>query len=620
MKTEHPLATDGDVSISKGTARERRSKAIDGAFRNKDPVLIDILPTIGKSYGVIKWAAETGNPLTVLAPRHELYDQYAEWCEDLGLRCKKLPSFHKDCPTASGEQGEKWAVKLDTFYQQKGLSAGEIHGQALKLFGELLPCQSEGECPYFSTRQFDAEEYDVLIGHYRHAHVLERIEGRYVVFDEFPEGEFESSFSSDEVSKAVGAFLDQHEGLTFKYAKDLKEFRRNPEHKQQGLDWFERYNPTLDRDPTIVGDDRSGNVHPDGAALTYALLVAEDLDNRWEYAQLPDGRTAVINPRDEGLTLLNPPSLSGAKSVIGLDGTPTLEKWRLLLGDNLQYRSIMTDTERGDYLTRTLKLEIIQTSEVANHYSGTSAISVTPALDFVLFEAVGIRENRRATLISSKAALNEYEAYDEVGLPEAIEVTENYGNLKGSNKFSDKRVGIVAGSPHYGFDYIKKWAAFAGESAEEGYDEDGVSLKGMAQDFGEFGNRILNSMRESSVLQAIMRFGRDGGGARIYVHTAALPNWVERSETATELRKWVDGMYEVLEAVRHLEQPEWRTRDLLDRVTISDTQVRNHLNSLDEFGYVSHRKEGRGFTWTDENLENIGRYGHMEFERVQRPA
>jgi hypothetical protein len=346
--------------------------------------------------------------------------------------------------------------------------------------------------------------------------------------------------------------------------------------------------------------------------MTYAILVAEDLDNRWEFSRLPDGRTAVTNPKDESLTVLNPPTLTGAKSVIALDGTPTVEKWRLMLGDDLRHHPVLSDEEKTSYLRDTLGIRVIQTTDAANHYSGRSGISVTPELDSVLFEAVGACENVRPALITSRSAKRKYQEH---GLSELIEDTEHYGNLKGSNKFGATRVGIVAGSTHYGDDYIKKWAALAGESTSRV-----ESTKGMDLDFGAYGNRILHGMRENEVLQAMMRFGRDAGGATVYVHTAALPEWVERDEYVSEIWPWPDGMCEVLEAIAEIGESEWRTKEIAERVSVTSEQTRAHLHTLARFGYISYRSEGRGYTWADENLKKIGKRGHVQFTEGSGPV
>ncbi len=53
------------VAPSVETARKRLYEAVNRGFSENYPVLIDALPSVGKSYGVIKWAAVSGNPLTI---------------------------------------------------------------------------------------------------------------------------------------------------------------------------------------------------------------------------------------------------------------------------------------------------------------------------------------------------------------------------------------------------------------------------------------------------------------------------------------------------------------------------------------------------------------------------
>lgn len=598
----------GNIRDSKMHVDPRLATAIEQGFREKHPVLIDALPAMGKSSGIIEWAATTGNPLSVFTARRELYAQLETWSRELGLNPMTLPTFHADCETANGTHGTEWQNRVNKIYREKGLLPGELHKQAEELFGEQLPCQQEGDCTYYTARDFDPADYDVLIGHYRHAHVPDRVKDRYVAFDEFPEDEFLTEYSANQVTTAVSAFLDAHDDLPFQYLRDLKEYRRDPEQKQQGIAWFEKHNPTLKRDISSTVENKNRNAHPQAALMTYAILVAEDLENRWEYAQLPEDRTAVLNPENGSLTVLSRPALDGAESVIALDGTPTVAKWKLMLGNDLKHRPVLTDDEKRQYLRETLRIKVVQTTEAAKPYSGGTGISLTPEQDLVLFERVAHIENTSPALITSKRALEEYER---LGLSEILDATEHYGNLKGSNQFKSTRVGIVAGSPHYGDTYIQKWSALAGESAQIVLDERGIRTKGMEQDFGPYGNKILRGFRENEVLQAIMRFGRDAGGATVYVHTAALPEWVERSARVSEIRKWPKGMDEILAAINATGKTEWRTKEITEKVSISPQQTRKHLHTLCDFGFISVRREGRGFTWSDTNLGEIGTRGHI---------
>jgi len=101
--------TDTDLTID--AVRDRTAEAIGDAYGSGDRVLIEALPTMGKSYGSVLAAAETGEPVTVLTQRghKEQYAQLREWCDERGLTYKTLPSFTRDCETANGEHGEEWA-------------------------------------------------------------------------------------------------------------------------------------------------------------------------------------------------------------------------------------------------------------------------------------------------------------------------------------------------------------------------------------------------------------------------------------------------------------------------------------------------------------------------------
>jgi DNA-binding transcriptional ArsR family regulator len=260
----------------------------------------------------------------------------------------------------------------------------------------------------------------------------------------------------------------------------------------------------------------------------------------------------------------------------------------------------LSDEERADYLTDALDCSIVQTTDAVKTYSSGSYVKSEE--DGLLFYAVAEREEREPALISTAKAISQYE---QAGVLDPIANHEHYGNLKGSNDFKDERVGIVAGSQHYGDDYVERWGALAGESIERG---DG---KGIDLHYGEFGNKVLHHMREHEVLQALLRFGRDGDGANIYVHTAALPEWVP-VEAKGEIDTWSKGTREIVEVLEANAPDEWRTADVAEEVSIVPRTVRNSLHELADAGYVERREEGRGITWVVSD-EAIDRLDQVEF-------
>lgn len=590
-------------------------KSIIKGFQEKNPVLIEALPAMGKSSGVIWWAANHGTKLTVLTARHELYGQFGKWCDDWDLTWERLPSFHHDCPTANGTHGDRWKNELCDKYRQ-GLSGAFLHKHGSEIFGEILPCRREGGCNYLAAREFDPAEYDVLIGHYRHAHVTDWIEERYVALDEFPDDDYLTSFKAEVANRAVSEYLANEDGLPFDNCNVFIEDRKNAELKHQAKSWFLENNSDLDTDVGDVIDNRSTHAHVRSAELTYALLVGKRLNNGWEFSKLPTGKTVVRNPKSGTLTLLNPPQLDAATSVIGLDGTPTVEKWRLILGHDLIHQPVLTEDEKREYLKDTLGIEIIQISPDAHYYSGASGIGITPARDMALLREISKREEQTPDLITTKSALHHY---DSSKLSEVVSNTAYFGDFKGSNEFANTRLGAVFGSPHYGDEYIQRWAALADESVER---VDGT--KGMGQDFGELGNSILRGMRENEVLQAIMRFGRDGNGTRVYVNSAAIPNWVEPTIDIPEIHCWQsskEGMKQVINALRNREDWPYRecpTPELYDEVTISNEQVRTNLKTLEKYGYIEGDRSNRPYLWKNIRLNQAQEYGHVEFSSASK--
>jgi hypothetical protein len=167
----------------------------------------------------------------------------------------------------------------------------------------------------------------------------------------------------------------------------------------------------------------------------------------------------------------------------------------------------------------------------------------------------------------------------------------------------------VIGSNHYGDDYIKKWGAYAGETVERG---DG---KGADLDYGEYGNQVLTHMREHETLQAAMRFGRDGNGAAVYVHTDTLPEWVPVAGEGGVLKTWSEGMRSVITALEQLDSPTTAEVVEYPGVDISRQQVFAHLETLRDKGVLERSRDpddGRRFVWFDDGLHRVGDHGTAE--------
>lgn len=614
MATESSLQTTSENYLTLNRIRDQLDALFQQAFQRSTPTLIEALPATGKSFGVVKWAADSRESLTVFAPRHDLLDEYEDWCEDFGLEHYRLPSFHRDC--GSMDNGEPvddevaHALKRD---YDRGLSALELHDEH-----DDLPCQRSGDCDYVTRRDVDPDTFDVLLGTYRHAYVEDWIDGRSVAFDEFPGDSFLKTFDGD-LPSIVSAYLDSTDALPFRNHEDLLRHGTDEERREQVRKWRKGLSETL-TDADYARESGHPHAHALAPAAVLALLDPVYFRNDWKHSRLGRGRVGVCNPHSNEWTLLMPPDLNAAECVVGLDGTPNQALWDSALNVSFELEPLLEGQNRGRYLRDVLGLRLVQTTNYWKAVQGGNGVS--PPKELALLEAIDRRHERTPSLISSKRAI---EQYGREGLSEIITQSEHYGDLKGSNTFATERVGVVIGNPHPGDEVIERWSALAGRSAYR-REEDGMALRGDRTDYGSFGNTVFRTLVHDEVLQAAMRFGReevgDERGATVYLHTAALPEWLPAERRIPEIDAFLtekEGMRDVIVAIRSLEEwrsREWKATELYECASVSEKQVRNCLEKLVEYGYLEPRgKKGQGgaLHYANAHLQDAGHFGEVEF-------
>ncbi|MFP8955068.1 hypothetical protein ACLI4Z_19255 (plasmid) [Natrialbaceae archaeon A-arb3/5] len=625
--TDGAERTDG---LTIDDARDRCLDVLEKAMKYGNRVLVDALPSLGKSYGSIAAAATTDTPLTFLTRRghKEQYEQIREWCDEHGLTHYTLPSFTHDCPTANGEHGEDWKRTVRDWYH-RGATPKDIHKHAENELGRPLPCQANGGCHYAALWNFDPSEYDVLIGHYVHGYKKKVTAGRVVAIDEFVEGSYETDLSDATVgpvtlASAVSTYLEGTPALPFDDYTDLLEHRDDAGKRADALNWL------LENDVATDGlqafDADAG--HAAAPLAVFTILAGDDLGNGWERAEFPDddSRIGLFNRRENRVVVLSPPDLGAARGVLALDGTPTREMWELALGERLNHRQVLTEDERREYIRDALGLEVIQTTDAVKPYNSPDHVNVEQ--DAALLEGIADEHGRPASVITTSTGEQAYEDAellerdengDLTGDGERVADTKHYGNVLGSNEFKETRLGAVIGSNHYGDTYIKKWGAYAGLVVTDNRDHETGDGKGADLSYGTFGDKVLEHMRESETVQATMRFGRDGNGAVTYVHTNTLPEWFPIAGEGRVVNVWSDGMKQVLEATRDL--GTWRTRDVVEHpaVDVGERQVFNHLERLRERGYLTREQnpdDGRGYVWRDDGLRRVNDHGDVDLEPV----
>ena len=617
--------------LTKEDVQDRTADTITEAFQRGEDVLTIALPASGKTYGALLAAARTGKPTTVLAGRgrKEQYDQLAEWCEEHGLTYKILPSFTEDCPTAAGDHGEEWSETVDKWYRA-GATPKQIHMYAEETLGRPLPCQIDDGgnhvgCPYKHKWDFDPETdgsadpeeeepIDVLIGHYTHAYREEKVvHGRTVAIDEHPGGAYQSELGIN-LQGAVSYWLETVDAIPFESYTDLVENRSDESRRADALLWFDEHGIERDGKHVFGGE---GSTHADAPLAVFTLLTTEDLGNGWHRADLDEhGIGLFTDGRDyrDGrarVFTLSPPDFQYANAVVALDGTPTKDMWELSLDTRLSSRPVLDDDERADYIRTALNLNIVRTSDYVKTYNNPDYVNTEE--DAALLEAIAEEYGTRPSVISTMTAIDEYDA---AGVLQYVDETKHYGNVLGSNTFGETRLGAVIGSQHYGDGFVKRWGAYA-NVAVESPDRSDPENRGTGLSYGPFGDKILQHMREHDTLQSVMRFGRDGNGAVVYVHTNTLPDWVPLAGEGGVIRTKSDGERRVVDAVEELGSAT--TATIAEHADLSRRQTFDHLERLREEGYLAREQDpddGRAVRWVDDDLHRTNEHGEVQLDGV----
>lgn len=610
------------------TCRKEIRTAIETQLNDEDsvPVIIDGLPTIGKTHQATSVAARLDEPVAILTHRYETRDGYLDALADhFEEPAVEIPSFDRTCPTKQGEHGEQWAERLAE-YQERGASPTYLHYH----LGDSIPCMQGNDCPYLEHREA-VESADVVIGGPTHAGLEDVIKDRVVIFDEDPDTAHRTEFDATELSNAVSTFLSGRDDLPIDNYHQLlaianagEEFTSQRENIREVLSDGDG----LNKPSEAIRDDGG---HAEAPTAVYALLELDgprlgeastgpDWDDKLraeaelDYAELPDGAQVVYDHKESNFVIRRAPDLSDARAVVGLDGTPVEQLWQGRLGaDDIESRRVLCDDCRKRYLTEVVGYTFVQTTPAVKPYS--SGTYVKACQDYGLIETIADHYDTAPGVITTQTA--ETKLFEEPPdenfidpdrVTDRIEDTKHYGNLRSSNDFEGKGVGVVLGSPHPSDRPIQITAALEGHIAVR--DEE---TKGKNLDYGIPGQPFLHHYREHKVAQAILRFGRTAP-ATVYIHTAAIPDWLEDMVTNdlddVEIRTRAEGERSILHSL--LEDGSGTVSEIASRdaVTVGEKQTRSCLKRLRREGVVD-RDDTQPYCWRGTDLEDAPHTAHV---------
>lgn len=633
-RTEIPeTETEGDAL---GLARDATLSTMEECIEEGGDHLIDSLPAMGKSYSSMEVPHTTGKYVTYLTPRgnEESYEERRKHAEDRGLKVKVLPSLNRDCPCARGDHGEEIQQRVMDL-QSRGVSGREIHKQ------EDLPCTDDGRCPWSEEWDFEADDFDVLIGHYSHAYVPKvTVENRVTIVDEFPPS-FETQFGGDSSSQeaplagVVTTWLSDEVSAYDSY-NDLIE-NRHESRDPEGMNRMGR-NESSRQDRIIrfieeaygeIGNEGGGGQdtthafatetgHASAPLVVYTILAGEREGktemNGVERVPLGSvtgvsGSVGVFDHRgkwsrdaEPGVYILDPPKIE-SETIIGVDGTPTPAMWDAAMGIDMEYHQVLSDAERRHYINSAdgLGITLVGCTDAVRPYNNPDNVNLD--YDRTVVEHIRETHDEKPGLVTTTTAMSLFEQddlLDEFDLrpPEEDDGRQHsiyYGNLLGSNKYKNKSVGYVSGSTNYGDGFVEQWATYIGEEATLP-DRDANENWADVESGIEGSVRFLTHMRENQTLQAIMRFGRQGNGCTVYVNTSAVPDWIE-FDREIRARKVSNRMGEVVVGIMDLENP-FTISDVADSplVDVSKRTVKRSMRTLTERELIEKHKNSGAFS------------------------
>jgi len=562
--------------LSRNEAQERTRAAFRYIIDRQIDGVINAPPSSGKSYGGAKAIAEGQLKAAYFAPRTELYEQMKEWCEDEGLIVKVLPSMPRDCH--SYESGTA-AYSL----YQRGMSPSDIHQ-------EEKACT--GDCPYMEKlptldreelqKRVPLDQYDVLIGHTNHAYVEPYLRNRTVIFDDISKRAF---ITEHEVTTQKIRVILEDESFPYDTVEGLYEARAS------GVEQFVTTSKLgkLNIDPW---SDENQTTHADAKRIVETVLNAEKLGNGFStYSHnSSDNKTEDyigVTDGEQNAYLLRRPSIQSSNSVILLNAYPILHasepvwfNWRT--GAAAKLVQPLTQEERREYIAETLGIDVIQTTEHIKPYSSGKHVALEK--DSKLIEIISENHGISVPVITPNKARLRFEQQD---LP--IEQYLNYAQIESNNEFGDREVGLVIGSPEWRIhDQTRLIGAFMNQCVEWNGEH------GIDKSFGDVGDPIMNSFREAMVGQAILRFGREGQGATVYVHTSAIP---EDIPITKKRRDYSSTATQLVEYMLSQDKEVFETSKFYESLIATRQGIRQTLDNTEIFERVEEGKGPKPSKW-----------------------
>lgn len=613
--------------------------AIEALTYYGEPVIFKGAPGVGKTTSLFKVAYKKTELVTYLAGRRDLYEAAKKIARDAGFTKDDIavaPSPFQACPTFRGDHGDRLEGEYKDLYSN-AVSAAYLHNSD----SIPSPCHNvDTPCPYMDQRIGNPDEYDVIIGHYRHAYNPEMINERITFVDEFPGDSFTMGIKKrGDPDKRIGPTLDGY----FTYAEFLpwdsfEDFISNIDRVDDVTtvcgDILEHPNGG-DTDGLIIGEKEllslppENRFHRKAPTIVFGLLLARDLGNGWWswsppdiWARENDGlpkQISVVRNAPESLYNLEvylhePPDLSPAAQVIGLDGTARNVMWDTVFQQDFTVEEFIPSHLMAKYVRDVQKMRLRQSTEAARPYGSGNYVSPQADAATILYTKLTggppvVITTKKAIDVLREKVPNTLQhdmkpvSITKNGSTSTIDVL-NFAKVHSNNAAAGTEAICVLGSPNPGDEVIKRWGALMGESVDRRGETRGTDV---VFDPVDVGQEIYGHFVTDVVEQAIMRGRRGDGdqaGSTVVVGTGCVPEWFNKHVGNTSEEKYPLRSEKRRRIIRQLtSKGEMTSTEIVELAELSGEGRRQAMSDFGGLGWVSsERRSGRSTIYSWEGI------------------
>lgn len=528
------------------------------------PVIFKGAPGVGKTTSLFKVSYKKTEPTTYLAARTDMYNAAKQKALEAGFdedEIAVVPSPFQTCPTFLGAHGNQIQTEYKHLYSM-GLGAAYLHNST----SIETPCHHDTvDCPYMTQRIEDPNEYNVIIGHYKHALNETLIENRLTFVDEFAEDDAVTTFTKPglddhtRIGKAFDGYFDYADFLPWRSFGEfiIKLSRDDIDNLSEHAGNIDTHPDGGDTDGLIVSEQELLEMDPDerfhkkAPAIIFGLLMAEDLGNEWhswqsssayasEFSELSEDLVIVRNDPNNldhlEIYMLEPTDLGAASQVIGLDGTARKPMWDTIFKQDFAIEEFIGNDQMLKYVQDVQGMDLWKSTEAARPYSSARDLYADTDAATIQYTSLVLDD---PVVITAKKAARQLEkkiprVFEEDVRPVTIKSHRgeeernvmNFASVRSNNEAAGTEAICILGSPHPGDDVLERWGALMGVGIQRVKGTQGTNVQ-YQPDVGQdiYGHFVLDKIEQS-----IMRGRRgdvDDTGSTVVIGTGCRPEWVD---------------------------------------------------------------------------------------------